>query len=71
MDDDRSDLENSIFKEFTPISKFTFLKGYTFRNNNPAVFGIRVDVGILRQKIVFTNKTGKKIGTIHSLRSRW
>ena len=67
VDDDKSDLENSIFKEFTPISKFTFLKGYTFRNNNPAVFGIRVDVGILRQKIAFTNKTGKKIGNIHSL----
>ena len=67
VDDDRSDLENSIFKEFTPICKFTFLKGYTFRNNNPAVFGIRVDVGILRQKTSFTNKTGKKIGNIHSL----
>ena len=67
VDDDRADLENSIFKEFTPICKFTFLKGYTFRNNNPAVFGIRVDVGTLRQKISFTNKTGKKIGNIHSL----
>ena len=67
VDDDRSDLENSIFKEFTPICKFTFLKGYTFRNNNPAVFGIRVDVGTLRQKTSFINKTGKKIGNIHSL----
>ena len=67
VDDDKSDLENSIFKEFTPICKFTFLKGYTFRNNNPAVFGIRVDVGTLRQKTSFTNKTGKKIGNIHSL----
>ena len=28
VDDDKSDLENSIFKEFTPICKFTFLKGY-------------------------------------------
>ena len=67
VDDDRSDLENSIFKEFTPICKFTFLKGYTFRNNNPAVFGIRVDVGTLRQKTTFTNKSGKKVGNIHSL----
>ena len=67
VDDDRADLENSIFKEFTPICKFTFLRGYAFRNNNPAVFGIRVDVGTLRQKISFTNKTGKKIGSIHSL----
>ena len=67
VDDDKSDIENSIFKEFTPICKFTFLKGYTFRNNNPAVFGIRVDVGTLRQKTSFTNKSGKKIGNIHSL----
>ena len=67
VDDDKSDIENSIFKEFTPICKFTFLKGYTFRNNNPAVFGIRVDVGTLRQKPSFTNKSGKKIGNIHSL----
>ncbi|MEK0382200.1 MAG: translation initiation factor IF-2, partial [Nitrosopumilus sp.] len=45
VDDDSADLENSMFKELTPIGKFTFLKGYIFRNNNPAVFGIRVDVG--------------------------
>ena len=67
VEEDSADLENSIFNEFTPHSKFTFLKGYAFRNSNPAVFGIRVDVGKLRQKITFMNKTGKKIGTIHSL----
>ena len=67
VDDDKADEENSIFKELTPISKFTFLKGFVFRNNNPAVFGIRVDVGHLRQKIPFMNKTGKKIGIIHQL----
>jgi len=67
VEDDSSDIENSLFSEITPISKFTFLKGYTFRNNNPAVFGIRVDVGKLRQKISFMNKTGKKIGIIHQL----
>ena len=67
VDEDSADLENSIFNEFTPLCKFTFLKGYAFRNSNPAVFGIRVDVGKLRQKISFMNKSGKKIGTIHSL----
>ena len=67
VEDDSSDIENSLFSEITPISKFTFLKGYIFRNNNPAVFGIRVDVGKLRQKISFMNKTGKKIGIIHQL----
>ncbi len=67
VDDDKADEENAIFKELTPISKFTFLKGFVFRNNNPAVFGIRVDVGKLRQKIPFMNKAGKKIGVIHQL----
>ena len=67
VDDDKADEENAIFKELTPISKFTFLKGFIFRNSNPAVFGIRVDVGKLRQKIPFMNKAGKKIGVIHQL----
>ena len=67
VEEDSVDIENSIFNEFTPLCKFTFLKGYAFRNSNPAVFGIRVDVGKLRQKTTFMNKTGKKIGTIHSL----
>ena len=39
----------------------------TFRNNNPAVFGIRIDVGILRHKIPFMNMAGRKIGNIHQL----
>ena len=67
VEDDKADEENSILVELTPISKFTFLKGFVFRNNNPAVFGIRVDVGNLRQKVPFMNKDGKKIGVIHQL----
>ncbi|MDX1442124.1 MAG: translation initiation factor IF-2, partial [Nitrosopumilaceae archaeon] len=67
VDEDTAHEEDAIFAEFTPICKFTFLKGYTFRNNNPAVFGIRVDVGELRHKIPFMNKTGKNIGRVHQL----
>ena len=59
--------EDAIFVEFTPIVKFTFLKGYVFRNNDPAVFGIRVDVGTLRQKVRFMRMDGKEIGKIHQL----
>ena len=67
VEDDKADEENSVLAELTPICKFTFLKGFIFRNNNPAVFGIRVDVGTLRQKVPFMNKAGKKIGVIHQL----
>ena len=64
---DTADEENAIFAELIPISKFTFLKGMVFRNNGPAVFGIRVEAGTLRHKIPFMNMSGKKIGNIHQL----
>jgi len=67
VEEDKSHEEDAIFSELTSIAKFTFLKGYIFRNNDPAVFGIRIDVGTLRQKSPFTNKNGKKIGVVHQL----
>ncbi|MGQ0377195.1 MAG: translation initiation factor IF-2 [Nitrososphaerota archaeon] len=67
VDEDKLHEEDAIFSELTPVAKFIFLKGYVFRNNDPAVFGIRVDVGTLRHKIPFMNKNGKRIGVIHQL----
>lgn len=67
VDEDTANEDNAIFNELTPVCKFIFLKGYIFRNSNPAVFGIRVDVGKVRQKIPIMNKNGKKIGIIHQL----
>ena len=67
VEEDTLHQDDAIFSEFTPIAKFTFLKGYIFRNNDPAVFGIRVDIGNLHQKVNFMNEKGKKIGKIHQL----
>jgi translation initiation factor 5B len=67
VQDDTANAENAIFQELTPISKFTFLKGYVFRKNNPAVFGVRVDAGVLKQKVSVMNTSGRKVGTIHQL----
>ena len=67
VEEDTANEEDAIFSELVPISKFTFLKGFVFRNNNPAVFGIRVDVGTLKHKIPFMNMSGRKVGIIHQL----
>ncbi len=67
VEEDTANEEDAIFSELIPVSKFTFLKGMVFRNNDPAVFGIRVDVGTLKQKIPFMNKSGRKVGNIHQL----
>lgn len=67
VEEDTAHEEDAVFSELTPVSRFTFLKGYVFRNSNPAVFGIRVDVGTLRQKAQFMNGDGRRVGTVHQL----
>lgn len=67
VEKDSANEEDAIFSEMTPIAKFTFMKGMAFRNSNPAVFGIRVDVGRLRQKVPFMGETARRIGTIHQI----
>ena len=66
---DTANQEDAIFSEMTPVAKFTFLPDMAFRNSNPAVFGIRVDVGTLRQKVRFMSETARIIGTIHQLQA--
>lgn len=65
--EDTANEENAIFQELTPICKFTFLKGYVFRKSNPAVFGVQVNAGTLRQKSRIMNSDGRKIGVVHQL----
>ena len=67
VQEDTANEENAIFQELTPICKFTFLKGYIFRKSNPAVFGVRVDVGLLKQKVSIMNSDGRKVGIVHQI----
>lgn len=70
VEEDTANEEDAIFSELTSVCKFTFLKGYVFRRNNPAVFGIRIDVGKLNQKSAIMNTSGKKIGIVHQLQDK-
>jgi translation initiation factor 5B len=67
VEEDTANEENAILEELTPVCKFTFLKGYVFRKSNPAVFGVKINVGTLRQKVSIMNVEGKKIGTLHQI----
>ena len=51
----------------TPLCKFQFLKGFSFRRNDPAVFGVEIQEGKLRQKCNVMNEAGKPIGVIHQI----
>ena len=58
------------FNSLTPICKFKVLEGYIFRRSNPAIFGVEVLVGKLRQKIQIMNSDGKVVGTIHQIQDK-
>ena len=51
----------------TPLCKFQFLKGFSFRRNDPAVFGVEIIEGRLKQKCNVMGITGKTIGVIHQI----
>jgi len=58
------------FSSLTPICKFKVLEGYIFRRSNPAIFGVEVLVGKLRQKVQVMNSDGKVVGTIHQIQDK-
>ncbi len=57
------DIERKKLDELPTISKITILD-FVFRNSNPAVFGVKVNGGKLKNKERFINKNDEKIGQI-------
>ena len=51
-------------------SKFVFMKGFVFRRNNPAIFGVEIKAGRLKQKNTVMNKEGKEIGVVHQIQDK-
>jgi translation initiation factor 5B len=62
--------ESTLFKELITPCKFVFMKGFVFRRNNPAIFGVEIKTGRLKQKSPVMNKDGKEIGTVHQLQDK-
>lgn len=62
------DLEKKTeLQSMTPLCKFQFLKGFAFRRNDPAVFGVEILEGKLRQKSNVMNIEGKLVGSVHQM----
>ena len=57
-------------REFSTLvrpCKFSILKGYIFRQNNPAVVGIEVEIGKMKTGDPIMNPEGKRISFVKSL----
>lgn len=62
--------DSIVFNELITPCKFVFMKGFVFRRNNPAIFGVEIRSGKLRQKSVVMNKDGKEVGTVHQIQDK-
>lgn len=49
--------------------KFMIMKGYVFRQNNPAVVGVDIEAGTLRPGIPLMNVEGKELTRVKSIQS--
>jgi translation initiation factor 5B len=58
--------ERKKLEELPSLAKITILP-YIFRNSSPAIFGIRVEGGILKQELEMITKNGEKIGRIKTI----
>ena len=65
-----SDKENMQRTELDSIimpCKFQLMKGMVFRRNGPAVCGVEILGGSLKQKSIIINSTGKEVGVIKQI----
>jgi len=63
----KKELETKVLKSITPPAKIKILKRCIFRKSNPAIVGITVILGNLRNESILINEEGKKIGIIRGI----
>ncbi|MEM4398265.1 MAG: translation initiation factor IF-2, partial [Candidatus Nitrosocaldus sp.] len=70
VEQEREREESTIFASLIKPCKFILLKGFVFRRSNPAVFGVEIIEGRLRQKSPVINSEGNEVGTIHQIQDK-
>jgi translation initiation factor 5B len=51
-------------------AKLKMFPDFIFRNSNPAVFGVSVEAGTLKPKVMLITDKGKKVGRVHQLQDK-
>jgi translation initiation factor 5B len=63
-------LERGEYSALTPPCKLRLLPGYVFRRSDPAIFGVEVLGGRLRQKVRLINEEGREVGLVHQIQDK-
>jgi translation initiation factor 5B len=65
----QKEIEKKRLMELTTICKIKILHQYVFRNTSPAIFGVKVEAGKLKQQIHLIDEKGEKVGKIKNIES--
>jgi translation initiation factor 5B len=60
------EMERAKLAELPSLVKLTILP-FVFRNSNPAIFGVRVEAGLLKHDIRLINYNGEKVGHVKAM----
>ena len=63
----KKELEAKELKDLVKPAKIEIMKGYVFRQNNPAIIGVHIVEGSIRTDIPLMKKDGKEIATVKSI----
>lgn len=65
----KKEIEKKRLMELASLCKIKILPQHVFRNTNPAIFGVRVEVGKLKAGLPLINEKGEKAGRVKNLQS--
>jgi len=68
-DEKTKEIQREKLMRLASLCKLKILPQYIFHNSNPAVFGVRVEGGKLKQGIELINQDGEKIARIKAVQS--
>ena len=63
------EIEKRRLMELAAICKLTILHKYVFRNSNPAIFGVKVEAGKLKQNLQLIDNKGEKVSRVKNIQS--
>jgi len=66
----RSEDTAKKLSELVLPAKLKMMPEYIFRNSNPAVFGVNVECGTLRPKVMLITDEAKKVGRLHQIQDK-
>lgn len=65
----RAEIEKRRLMDLATLCKIKIFSQYVFRNSNPAIFGVKIEVGKLKSGTELIDNKGEKIGRVKAIQS--